>query len=134
MLCDLTVLQLVTTGQVVPVVIIHSTQLRAVRDRVVGAATVSLHQLRPLVAALIAGSRFKTMIYLIKPHFCIISRCFRCRICSPITSGSPRPLLPRHEIVIDYLRCTPTTPCAFFFFSFLFHFHSLILLSFFSNF
>lgn len=56
-------------------VIIHSTQLRAVRGRV--AATVSLHQLRPLVAALIAGrARFKTMIYLIKPHFCIVSRAF----------------------------------------------------------
>jgi len=27
-------------------------------------------------AALIAASRFKTMIYLIKPHFCIVSRAF----------------------------------------------------------
>jgi len=41
-----------------------------------GAATVSLHQLRPPLAALIAASRFKTMIYLIKPHFCIVSRAF----------------------------------------------------------
>lgn len=63
-----------------------------------GAATVSLHQLRVLVAALIAGSRFKTMIYLIKPHFCIVSRAFVV-VRSPIIPA--RPLLPGHEIAID---------------------------------
>lgn len=65
-----------------------------------GAATVSLHQLRPLVAALIAGSRFKTMIYLIKPHFCIVSRAFVV-VRPPIIPA--RPLHPArwHEIAID---------------------------------
>lgn len=54
-------------------VIIHSTQLRERCARRV--AGVSRHQLR-CSWPLIAGLRLKTMIYLIKPWFCIVSQAF----------------------------------------------------------
>lgn len=69
------------------------------RGRVAGrSATVSLHQLRAPFAALIAGSRFKTMIYLIKPHFCIVSRAFvpSRPLARPIILSSPAPSPPLH--------------------------------------
>lgn len=120
-------------------VIIHSMQLRAsARPCRAAARRYRLHQLRALVAALIAGSRFKTMIYLIKPHFCIVSRAFVAVRPAIIPA---RPLFPGHGIAIDDRdppdRDSPPSPFAlsgplfisppFSFFSFFFFYKSHVI-------